>query len=120
MTARWARPAAWTIILLVTGFWLWFGIASAAGEGLGPANWFAHLVGPGGILLATAAIAWRRPSAGAVLFILEGLVVLVGYPMLANRRFPLATILFVVLTMAVPPMVAGGLLLLGGRPVSRV
>jgi hypothetical protein len=30
MTSQWARPAAWTIILLVTGFWLWFGIASAA------------------------------------------------------------------------------------------
>lgn len=113
MTVQWARPAAWTIILLVTGFWLWFGIASAAGEGLGAGNWLAHIVGPGGILLATAAIAWRRPVAGATLLILEGLVVAVGYPLTANQRFPITTIVFVLLTMAVPPIAAGGLMLLG-------
>jgi hypothetical protein len=115
MTSHWARPAAWTIILLVTGFWLWFGIASAAGEGLGAGNWLAHIAGPGGILLATAAIAWRWPVAGAVLLIVEGLVVAVGYPLMVHSRFPLTTIIFVLLTMAAPPIVAGGLLLLGRR-----
>jgi len=113
MTVHWARPAAWTIILLATGFWLWFGIASAAGEGLGAGNWVAHIVGPGGILLATAAIAWRWPAAGATLLILEGLVVAVGYPLMVNQRFPITTIVFVLLTMAVPPIAAGGLMLLG-------
>ena len=118
MTLRWARPAAWTIILLVTGFWLWFGIASAASEGLGAGNWLAHIVGPGAILLATAAIAWRSPSAGGALLMLEGVVVAIGYPMMVNRRFPLTTTLFVLVTLAVPPIVAGGLLLIGRRPVS--
>lgn len=119
MTKQWARPAAWTIILLVTGFWLWFGIASAAGEGLGAGNWLAHILGPGAILLATAAIAWRWPSVGGALLMLEGLVVAVGYPMMANPRFPVATIVFVLLTMAAPPIVAGGLLLFARPPVSR-
>jgi hypothetical protein len=119
MTLRWAQPAAWTIILLVTGFWRWFGIASAASEGLGAGNWVAHILGPGGTLLATAAIAWRWPSAGGVLLILEGLVVAIGYPMMVSGRFPVTTIVFVLLTMAVPPMVAGGLLLFARRPVSR-
>jgi hypothetical protein len=115
MRLRWARPAAWTIILLVTGFWLWFGIASAASEDLGAGNWVAHVVGPGAILLATAAIAWRWPVAGAALLVLEGLVVAVGYPLMVNDRFPLTTIVFVLLTMAAPPIVAGVLLLVGRR-----
>lgn len=118
MVLHWARPAAWTIIVLATGFWLWFGIASAVSEGLGPGNWVAHIVGPGGILLATAAIAWRWPSAGGALLMLEGLAVAVGYPMLANSRFPASTVVFVLLTMAAPPAVAGALLLLARRDLA--
>lgn len=113
MASRWVRPAAWTIILLVTAFWLWFGIASAVGERLGAGNWLAHLLVPGGLLVATAVVAGRWPAAGAALLIAEGLVVAVGYPLTFGQRFPVSTVIFVLLTMAVPPVVAGALLLIG-------
>lgn len=111
MTARWTRWAAWTLIVLVTAFWLWFGIASAAAEHLGAMNWLGHLVVPGGVFIVTALVAWRWPVAGAVLLIAEGLFVAVGYPVTFGRRFPIITTVMVLLTMAAPPIAAGALLL---------
>jgi hypothetical protein len=94
------RPLAWTLIVLVTAFWLWFGIASAAAERLGGINWLGHIVVPGGVLVVTALIAWRWPVAGAALLIAEGLFVAVGYPLTFGRRFPVFTTVMVLLTMA--------------------
>ncbi len=119
MSPRWTRPLAWTLIVLVTGFWLWFGIASAAAERLGAGNWIGHILVPGGLFVATALIAWRWPLAGAALLIAEGLVVAVGYPLTFGRRFPLFTTAMVLLTMAAPPIVAGALLLLDRRAAGR-
>lgn len=116
MAARWVRPAAWTIILVFTAFWLWFGIASAAGEDLGAGNWLAHLIAPGGLLVALAAIAWRWPRVGAALLILGGLFIAVAYPLTTGSRFPVSTVIFVVATLAIPPIVAGVLLLASRQP----
>lgn len=113
MASRWVRPAAWAIILLVIAFWLWFGVASATAEGLGAINWIGHIAVPGGIFIVTALMAWRRPAAGAALLILEGLFVAIAYPLTFGRRFPLFTVVMVLLTMALPPIVAGWLLLIG-------
>jgi hypothetical protein len=44
-----------------------------------------------------------------------GLVVLVGYPIMFSRRFPPNTILIMLLTMALPPLAAGILLLASRR-----
>lgn len=111
MSPRWMRFLAWTLIVLVTAFWLWFGIASAVAERLGVLNWIGHIVVPGGVLVVTALIAWRWPMVGASLLIAEGLFVAIGYPLTFGRRFPLFTTVMVWLTMALPPAVAGVLLL---------
>jgi hypothetical protein len=105
------RPTAWTLIVLVTGFWLWFGIASAAAERLGAMNWLGHLVIPGGVFVVTALVAWRWPVAGGLLLLAEGLFVAVAYPLTFGRRFPIFTTIMVWLTMALPPAMAGALLL---------
>ncbi len=115
MSPRWMRPLAWTLIVLVTAFWLWFGIASAVAERLGAMNSLGHIVVPGGVLVVTALIAWRWPAAGAALFIAEGVFVAVGYPLTFGRRFPAFTTVMVLLTMAAPPILAGALLLLDRR-----
>jgi hypothetical protein len=121
MSPRWVRPLAWGIIVLVTAFWLWFGIASAAAERLGPMNWLGHLVVPGGVLVVTALVAWRWPIVGASLLIAEGLFVAVAYPLTFGRRFPAFTTVMVLLTMAAPPVIAGSLLIVGRwhRPSAR-
>jgi hypothetical protein len=109
------RATALTLLALGTAFWLWFGAASAWGEGLGIGNWVAHLLVPGGVLLATLLVAWRWPVAGGGLLLLEGTFIAVGYPILVAGRFPWTTVLFVPLTMAAPPLAAGALLLFDER-----
>jgi hypothetical protein len=109
------RPLAWTLIVVVTAFWLWFGIASAVAERLGAMNWLGHLVVPGGVFVVTALVAWRWPVAGALLLIAEGLFIAIAYPLTFGRRFPIFTTIMVWLTMAAPPLVAGALLLADRR-----
>ena len=120
MSPRWMRLVAWTLIVLVTAFWLWFGIASAAAERLGGMNWIGHLVVPGGVFVVTALVAWRWPIAGATLLVAEGLFVAIAYPITFGRRFPIFTTIMVWLTMAAPPLVAGALLLLGRARSHRI
>jgi len=109
---------AWTIIIGVVAFWLWFGTASALSERLGWGNAVAHLLVPGGILAVIAAIAWRWRVTGAILLIAAGGTIFVGYPMIFGEFFPTSTVVFVLLTMAAPP-VAAGVLLLEARHLKR-
>jgi hypothetical protein len=109
---------AWTLMLATVGFWLWFGVASGISEHLGAGNFVAHLVVPGGVLAGIAAVAWRWRLAGAILMIAAGGAVFVGYPILFGEFFPTSTIVFVLLSMAAPP-VAAGVLLLEARRLPR-
>jgi hypothetical protein len=111
MKAPWSVQIAWTLIVVMTGFWLWFGMASASSEGLGPRNWAAHLLMPGGLFMLIAAVAWRWRVTGAVLLIAAGLAVAAGYPLTMGHRVPPAAIVLVLLTLAVPALTAGLLLL---------
>jgi hypothetical protein len=109
---------AWTLTLALVGFWLWFGVASAISEDLGTGNFVAHALVPGGVFAAIAAIAWRWRLAGAVLMIAGGGAIFVAYPIVFGEFFPTSTIVFVLLTLAAPP-VAAGILLLQARHRAR-
>jgi hypothetical protein len=112
LAMKWMRYAGLTLALLWAGFWSYFGLASGIGEKLTPVGVFLHTAMPGLIFLATAAIAWRWEQAGSILLLVEGMIVLIGYPIMFHSRFPRQTIIFVLLTMALPPLLAGWLLLL--------
>lgn len=98
------RFIARLVILLWVGFWGFFLVASILSEpfktgGLLPmAIYLLFFVIP-------VFIAWRWEKTGGILFVLVGLVVLVGYPMVMNVS--LSTILMIYLTMAFPPLIAG-------------
>ena len=109
------RHIARILALIWAGWWTFFGLASGLAEGVSPAGVLAHAALPGLAFLAGAAVAWRWETVGVVLLILEGLSVLVAYPIMTCAHFPLATIVFVLLTMALPPIAAGLLFLLGSR-----
>jgi hypothetical protein len=116
MSAR--QTLRWTALAiggLCAAFWLWFGIASAIGEHEGLVNGLLHLLVPGGVLTGILALAWWRPASGGALLALAGVVVLVGYPILVQGRFPLSTVLTVMGLMGLPPLVAGTLFLLEDR-----
>lgn len=112
---RWRRWTALGIGGLGAAFWLWFGIASAAGEQLGVGNWLAHLIVPGGLLVAVLLIARRWEAVGGALLALVGAVLLAGYPLLMCGRFPPATVITVAAALGLPPLLSGGLLLIDWR-----
>ena len=118
MHARHLDRIAWSLTVAVVGFWVWFGAASAAGERLGWGNVIAHLLMPGGLFAAIAAIAWRWRTVGAILMIAAGATIIVGYPILAARILPLSTIVVALSTLAAPP-IAAGVLLLEARNLTR-
>lgn len=118
VTRRRLRLAAFILGILATLFWLWFGVASAVSERVGWLNWAAHLLVPGGILLVTLVVAWKRPAVGGTLFLAEGLIVAVGYPIVARGRLPLAAVAGALLTLATPLAATGVMLLLSERPAA--
>jgi hypothetical protein len=112
MPMRNTERVAWVLIVCVAVFWLWFGIASAIGEDLGPASAVLHVLVPGGTFAIIGLLArrWRRPAAIALIAI--GAFVAIAYPTVYIEFFSASTVALVVATMAVPPLVAGILLLL--------
>ena len=109
--ARWMRYVARALALIWAGWWTFFGLACGLGEGMSPAGVLLHAALPGLIFLVSAAIAWRWEAIGGIVLVLEGLLVFIAYPVMTYSRFPLSTIVFVLLTMALPPLAAGFLFL---------
>jgi hypothetical protein len=115
MGTGWQEVTARALAIVWAGFWTWFGLASGISEGQRPLGVLLHTMVPGGLFLISALIAWRWSFAGGVLLLLEGLATLVAYPLMTQGRFPVQTIAFVLATMALPPLIAGVLLLVGGQ-----
>jgi hypothetical protein len=114
MSAEWMRWMARLLAVAWSGWWLFFGLASGIGEKLEPAGVLLDGLLPGGFFLVTTLVAWRWETLGGALMVIEGIAVLVAYPILAHRMTT-ATILFVLATMALPPLAAGILLLSPGQ-----
>lgn len=95
-------------------FWTWFGFGSGIAEGLTPGGVVIHTAVPGLFFALLVVVAWRWKTTGGILLVLAGLFVFVVYPILFHR-LPSLTIFLTLLTMAVPPLVAGILLLMDGR-----
>jgi hypothetical protein len=109
MDATWSRCVARALALAWGGWWTFFGLASGIGERLTPLGVFVHALLPGGLFLATALLISRWERAGAVLLLLEALLA-AAYAGLGRTWFmPL------LLTLALPPFIAGLLLLAGGQ-----
>lgn len=101
---RYLRPIGLTVLVLWAGFWGWFNIASAFGEGPSVELWHLAL---GALIVASAAIAWRYPRPGGL--VLLGLAA-AGFAAFGPEPFLLATLI-------TPPVVAAILLALApGRP----
>ncbi len=101
------------LVLVWAAFWLWFGIASSVGERESVGGTLAHILpGLGFLIVGVLAFAWQIKA--AILLVAMGLAVGILYPLYATNM-PLMTIVFMEMTMALPPLVAGILLLFGRR-----
>jgi hypothetical protein len=107
------RTIARILACLWFGFWALFGIASGIGEG--GSNFIFHLIFPTLIFAILLFVVWRWERVGSIIMIILGLVVAVGYPLTFGRRFPVTTSIFMELTMALPPLLAGFLLIAARR-----
>ncbi len=96
-------------------FWLLFGIAAGVEEGLRLTGLIMHVLFPGVLFLMIALFAWRWPVHGSIVLMLCGLAVLVLYPLEMRGAASLSTMIFVVLTMGVPPLLAGALMFIHAR-----
>ena len=105
--ARWLvrlLTAAWAL------FWLWFGVASAIHERLPWQGVTLYALRPGLIFVAIVVIAWLWPRPGGVLLVVTGFVLAAWYGIYYGHM-PTNTKLFVLSTIALPPLL-GGLILL--------
>jgi hypothetical protein len=109
MDATWSRSIARALALAWGGWWTFFGLASGIGERLTPLGVLMHTLLPGGLFLATALLVWRWERVGAVLLLLEALLA-AAYAGLGHRWLT-----FLLLTLALPPFIAGLLLLAEGQ-----
>jgi len=98
------------LALVWAGFWTFFGVASGMAEGMSPLGILVHGSFPGLLFLVSAVIAWRGTLVGSWLLLVEALVVAGAFPLVMRNR-PLASVAFVMITMALPPAISGAILL---------
>jgi len=115
MGASRLRVIALGLALAWALFWALFGLLSGIGEGIGFMGTVIHTTVPGLIFLSAVVISWRWTFVGAVLLLIEGLIVLVGYSAMAFGRAPVAMVVWMLFIMALPPLAAGVLLILHWR-----
>ena len=108
---HWMRLFARILATAWGTFWALFGLLSALGEELGLLNTVLHLLGPGLVFLASAFAAWRYEKVGGIILTIEGIVVAIIYPLIFHG-LAISTIRFVLLTMALPPVISGALFLM--------
>lgn len=104
---KWTRYIARTIALTWALWWIFFGLASSYIEKMNFIGTLVHMAVPGFIFLISAAIAWIWESVGGIILILEGLIILIGYPLLYYNRLSTQTIVFTLLILALPALIAG-------------
>lgn len=109
-TGRRLGNVARGIALVWALFWTLFGLLSGIGEGLDLLGILIHTTVPGLIFLAVSAIAWPRPRLAGWLLMVVSIVVALVYTVTVSDAMAVGTILFVLATMALPPLVAGSLL----------
>lgn len=102
---RWIRYGARALALVWGAWWTFFGLASGLAEGLDPLGVMLHTLVPGLIFLFIAMSTYRWELFGAVALVLAGFAALVFF-------FNFAVTLAGMLTLVLPPILAGILLLL--------
>ena len=110
---KWMRIVARILAILWFGFWTFFGIGSGIAEG--GSNFIFHLFFPPLIFAFILVAVWRWEKVGSIIMIIVGLIVAIAYPLTFGRRFPASTSIYMELTMALPPILIGILLILYHR-----
>ncbi|GEM_PF-1350484 len=109
---KFLKVFALTLSFIWAGFWIFFGVASGFGEKLNIIGIIIHTTFPGLIFLFSVLVALRFSITGGIILLIEGIAIAIAYPLMVREIFPLSTIIYVILTMAIPPVLSGVILLL--------
>jgi len=105
------RDAARLIALPWAAWWIYFSVVS---------TWFVPNPTSLDFKVALVAVAvfaysalfvWWHELPGAALLAIEGLAVIIGYPILAGARIQTGSVAFVIATLGAPPLFSGTVLL---------
>ena len=103
--------AAHILALVWALFWTWFGLASGIAEGGDTKAVLIHAAAPGLMFLALVLFAFRWERFGGRALVAIGVLVAVLYPVVFGGRIRAETVIMVLATMAIPPLLAGILML---------
>ena|SRR5579862_1608570 len=101
------RWIARMLILLWACWWTFFVLAGAIGEGGGWQKALLPTLLATSIFFCSALFAWRWEAGGSGLLVVEGLLVCAAYPVGFLHAHSIGTMIFVLLTLAAPPLVSG-------------
>jgi hypothetical protein len=105
------QKAGLIVLVAVAAWWILLGVGAGLGEGRRLGGALVLVLFPGGIFAATLLLSLRFLFLGGLLAFIEGLVVFAAYPWIISGGLPLPPTVFVLSTMALPPLIAGNLLL---------
>ena len=108
------RSLAKSLALVWALWWIFFGVAYAIGEKFSRQALLVLLVFPL-LFLGSAMLPRFSERTGGMVLLLEGLIILIGYPWITYGRLPLFAIVAVLFMLALPPLISGVLLLAAGR-----
>ena len=111
---RCLRYGARALAVLWAVWWTVFVWATVASEGFSRTGAIVALC-LSVIFLGSAGAAWRWERLGSLLLLVEGLMVLISYSQVAHG-LPQSTVVLVIVTLALPPLLAAFLLTLCRKP----
>lgn len=110
---RWLRRIARLLVLIWGIWWTIFGFASGPSEHLILLGFPMHSSLPGLIFLVSALLPWHWEFAGGVFLMLSSIAGFLIFGLLMDTwgSFPVGTQVFILLTLLLPPFIAGVLFL---------
>ena len=108
--ARWMRNAARGIASVWAICWMFTALQSAAGQGYSPLSTLIA-IGYCVFFMGSAALTWLWDGIGGAVLVSLGIIIAIGYPIWMSGRIPLKFIIYFELTMVVPALIAGFMLL---------
>jgi hypothetical protein len=95
-------------------FWTWFALTSSLGKEGSPANILLQVAVPGPFFALILFLAWKTEALAGLLLFLMGVFIAVAFPF-TSGHLPVNALVFVVLTLALPPLAAGTMFLIDWR-----
>lgn len=100
------------VLALLWGiWWVYFGYSTGMTENMDSIGVLVRIFMPGGIFLISALFVFKSGYTAPILLILEGVFAFIVYAILSLGQYSLSTFIFIFVTMILPPVLAGSMLL---------